>query len=89
MSRPEEQRLRALSLWWDGLAGPFPSRTALERDTDVDVAVVGAGFTGLWTAYYLLRAAPRTRVALLEREVAGFGASGMAIIESSSPSIPS
>jgi glycine/D-amino acid oxidase-like deaminating enzyme len=37
---------------------------------------VGAGYTGLWTAYYLLRTAPGTRVALLEREVAGFGASG-------------
>ena len=37
---------------------------------------MGAGYTGLWTAYYLLRAAPGTRVALLEREVAGFGASG-------------
>jgi glycine/D-amino acid oxidase-like deaminating enzyme len=40
------------------------------------VAVVGAGFTGLWTAYYILRAAPGTRVAILEKEVAGFGASG-------------
>jgi glycine/D-amino acid oxidase-like deaminating enzyme len=76
LSRPEEQRLRSLSLWWDGLPGPVPDRTALERDIDVDVAVVGAGFTGLWTAYYLLQAAPRARVALLEREVAGFGASG-------------
>ncbi len=40
------------------------------------MAVIGAGFTGLWTAYYLLRAAPGTRVAVLEKEVAGFGASG-------------
>jgi len=42
----------------------------------VDVAIVGAGYTGLWTAYYLRRADPGLRVALVEAEVAGFGASG-------------
>lgn len=72
----EELRLRALSLWWDALPGPVLTRAPLQSDIDVDVAVVGAGFTGLWTAYYLLRAAPGTRVALLESQVAGFGASG-------------
>ena len=72
----EERRLRALSLWWDGLPGPIRARAGLEASTDVDVAIVGAGFTGLWTAYYLLRASPGIRVAVLEKEVAGFGASG-------------
>ncbi len=48
----------------------------LAGDADVDVAVVGAGYTGLWTAYYLVRADPHLRVAVLEREVVGFGASG-------------
>jgi glycine/D-amino acid oxidase-like deaminating enzyme len=72
----DEVGLRSLSLWWDGLPGRLSPRAALDRDIDVDVAVVGAGFTGLWTAYYLLRAAPGTRVALLESQVAGFGASG-------------
>ena len=43
---------------------------------DVDVAIVGAGFTGLWTAYYLLERDPTLRIALLEKETAGFGASG-------------
>jgi glycine/D-amino acid oxidase-like deaminating enzyme len=76
LSTSEEQRLRSLSLWWDGLQGPFAARPALQRDIDIDVAVVGAGYTGLWATYYLLRAAPRTRVAVLEKEVAGFGASG-------------
>ncbi len=41
-----------------------------------DVAIVGAGYTGLWTAYYLLGADPSLRVALVEQEIAGFGASG-------------
>jgi len=42
----------------------------------VDVAIVGGGYTGLWTAYYLARADPSLRIAVLEREVVGFGASG-------------
>ena len=43
---------------------------------DADVVIVGAGFTGLWTAYYLKKADPHLRVVVLEREIAGFGASG-------------
>ena len=42
----------------------------------MDVAIVGAGFTGLWTAYYLATLDPSLRIAVLEAEVAGFGASG-------------
>lgn len=51
-------------------------REPLTGDTRADVAIVGAGFTGLWTAYYLLREDPSMRVAILEQETAGFGASG-------------
>jgi glycine/D-amino acid oxidase-like deaminating enzyme len=51
-------------------------RDRLHHDLRADVAVVGAGFTGLWTAYYLLRADPTLKVVVLERETAGFGASG-------------
>lgn len=40
------------------------------------MAIVGAGYTGLWTAYYLARAQPSLRIVVLERETAGFGASG-------------
>ena len=54
-------------------AGPAP---ALAGPTDVDVAIVGAGYTGLWTAYYLKKADPHLRVAVLEREIAGYGGSG-------------
>src|SRR5215211_7099493 len=45
-------------------------------DLDVEVAIVGAGYTGLWTAYYLAVADPTLRIAVLEAEIAGFGASG-------------
>lgn len=51
-------------------------RPKLPGDTDADVVVVGAGFTGLWTAYYLSLSDPSLRVVVGEREVAGFGASG-------------
>jgi glycine/D-amino acid oxidase-like deaminating enzyme len=68
---------RSRSLWLDGLADdPLVPRPALPGPVDADVAVVGAGYTGLWTAYYLRRADPGLRVVVLEREVAGFGASG-------------
>jgi glycine/D-amino acid oxidase-like deaminating enzyme len=68
---------RRRSLWLDLLDDdPLLPRPALPGRLEVDVAIVGAGYTGLWTAYYLRRADPRLRVAVLEREVAGFGASG-------------
>ena len=51
-------------------------REPLREPLEVDVAIVGAGYTGLWSAYYLKRAAPHLQIAVLEREVAGYGASG-------------
>ena len=47
-----------------------------QGDIDVDVAIVGGGFTGLSSAYHLKKAEPNLKVALLESEVIGFGASG-------------
>jgi glycine/D-amino acid oxidase-like deaminating enzyme len=64
-----------VSFWWRQLGLPS-RRPALEGDLSVDVAIVGAGYTGLWTAYYLARSDPSLRIALLEKEFAGFGASG-------------
>jgi glycine/D-amino acid oxidase-like deaminating enzyme len=51
-------------------------RTALPGNRDADVCIVGAGYTGLWTAYYLKQADPSLRIAVLEARFAGFGASG-------------
>lgn len=70
------EHYRRLSLWWDGLPDPLRMRAPLDGDIDVDVAVVGGGFTGLWTAYYLAEADPGLRIAVIERDVVGFGASG-------------
>ena len=69
---------RRLSYWWDSLpedlAGPV--RPPIASSTTADVAIVGAGYTGLWTAYYLAKADPTLRIVVLEAETAGFGASG-------------
>ncbi|KQR54619.1 FAD-dependent oxidoreductase [Leifsonia sp. Leaf336] len=70
---------RSVGFWFDSIAEAedgFRPRPALADDATVDVAIVGAGLTGLWTAYYLQEADPGLRILLLEREVAGFGASG-------------
>ncbi len=67
---------RRLSLWHDTVDDDLTPRPALAGDLDVDVAVVGAGYTGLWSAYYLAATDPSLRIAVLEAEVAGFGASG-------------
>jgi glycine/D-amino acid oxidase-like deaminating enzyme len=66
----------APSWWWADLGGLPAPRPALDGDREADVCIVGAGYTGLWTAYELLRADPSLSVVVLEREVAGFGASG-------------
>ena len=67
---------RPLSLWADTAGDPEPARPPLPGSTDVDVVIVGAGYTGLWTAYYLAAADPSLRIVVLEARTAGFGASG-------------
>jgi glycine/D-amino acid oxidase-like deaminating enzyme len=64
------------SFWFDSLTEPIVPRAPLGGDAEADVAIVGAGYTGLWTAYHLARLDPALRVVVVEREVAGFGASG-------------
>jgi glycine/D-amino acid oxidase-like deaminating enzyme len=61
--------------FWLG-ATPYRDNPPLEQDIRADVAIVGAGFTGLSTAWYLRRADPSLRVVVLESDVVGYGASG-------------
>ena len=67
-----------MSLWSDTLPAHLtgPVGAPLPGDRDADVAIVGAGFTGLWTAYALLRLDPALRITVVEAHTAGFGASG-------------
>lgn len=66
----------ARSLWLDGVVHDVTPRDQLPGDHACDVAIVGAGFGGLWTAYYLKAADPSLRVTVVEAEIAGFGAAG-------------
>ncbi len=67
---------RELSFWHESVPDDLTPRAPLPGDATADVAVVGGGLTGLWTAYYLLKTDPGLRVVVLEKEIAGFGASG-------------
>jgi len=75
LSAPDTSR-RALSFWHDTVPGSLDPRPALPGDQSADIAIVGAGYTGLWTAYYLKKADPALRIVVVEAEFAGFGASG-------------
>jgi len=65
-----------ISFWYADIGGVPGYRNGLPGNIDTDVCIVGAGFTGLWTAYYLKKADPSLRIAIVEKEFAGFGASG-------------
>ncbi len=65
-----------VSFWYADMGLPQTRRPALSGDTSVDVAIIGAGFTGLWTAWYLMKEKPDLKVLVIEKEFAGFGASG-------------
>ncbi len=76
LSQMQAPGYRSLSWWHESAPTEWTPRPSLPGDRDSDVAIVGAGFTGLWTAYYLAEADPSMRIAVVEAEVAGFGASG-------------
>ncbi|WP_327291720.1 NAD(P)/FAD-dependent oxidoreductase [Streptomyces sp. NBC_01198] len=64
-----------ISFWYAGTGIPMP-REPLPGDREADVVIVGGGYTGLWTAYYLKQAVPFLRITVLEARFCGYGASG-------------
>ena len=62
-----------ISFWYDTLPTPRPP---LDGDTTADVCIIGGGYTGLWTAWYLKQAQPDLDILIVEKSFAGFGASG-------------
>ncbi len=75
-SDDQTKNWRGVSLWMAGVDDPLTPRPALAGDITADIAIIGAGYTGLWTAYYLKTRAPELNIAVLEAQTAGFGASG-------------
>lgn len=66
----------ALRPVWHEAAAPEWSVERAPTKAEVDVAIVGGGFSGLWTAYYFSLARPDLSIAVLESNRVGFGASG-------------
>ncbi|WP_327269142.1 FAD-binding oxidoreductase [Streptomyces sp. NBC_01218] len=64
-----------ISFWFAQAGIPAP-REPLPGDTHADVCIVGGGYTGLWTAYYLKKAVPFLHITVLEAAFCGYGASG-------------
>ncbi|TDU03601.1 glycine/D-amino acid oxidase-like deaminating enzyme [Streptomyces sp. 846.5] len=64
-----------VSFWYSTIGLPTP-RSPLDGSAEADVCIVGGGYTGLWTAYYLKKADPGLRVTVLEQRFCGYGASG-------------
>lgn len=62
--------------WLANSGDELTPRAPLAGDVEVDVAILGGGFSGLWTAYHLLRKEPSLEVLIVEREICGYGASG-------------
>ena len=65
-----------VSFWYEALGGVPRYRAPLPGDLEADVCIIGAGYTGLWSAYYLTERDPGLRIVIVEKEFAGFGGSG-------------
>ncbi|WP_327296795.1 MULTISPECIES: FAD-dependent oxidoreductase [unclassified Streptomyces] len=64
-----------ISFWYADRGTPL-AREPLPGDASTDVVIVGGGYTGLWTAYYLKKAVPFLNITVLEARFCGYGASG-------------
>ncbi|MEX2246544.1 MAG: FAD-dependent oxidoreductase, partial [Dehalococcoidia bacterium] len=77
LSRPA---LGAQRSWWLkealGAEGEVTPAPPLSGEAEADVAIVGGGYTGMWTAYFLTERAPGARIVLLEQDICGGGPSG-------------
>jgi glycine/D-amino acid oxidase-like deaminating enzyme len=72
---PVPDRIGDVSFWYADIGLPA-RRPALPGDVQADICIIGAGYTGLWSAWYLKAADPSLRIVVVEKDFAGFGASG-------------
>jgi glycine/D-amino acid oxidase-like deaminating enzyme len=69
-------RLSARSWWLDEAGGVDDPAPPLSGDVACDVAIVGGGYTGMWTAWHVSQLAPEAKVVVLEGDICGHGPSG-------------
>ncbi|MSO26012.1 MAG: FAD-dependent oxidoreductase, partial [Candidatus Nanopelagicaceae bacterium] len=62
------------SLWRGEEA--ITSRKSVSSNNSFDIAIIGGGFSGLWSAYHLKKIQPSLTIAIFEQNYVGFGASG-------------
>ena len=62
--------------WWLEEAGMPDAQPPLAGDVDADVVVVGGGYTGMWTAWFVSELEPEARIVVLEADRCGTGPSG-------------
>ena len=72
---------RTTALWLDRLDPPVVARPGLDCHLTVDVAIVGGGYSGLWTAYYLRRLDPGLRIAVEHHRALGFTADEIRLLD--------
>lgn len=76
MRQTQPNTIGDVSFWYADIGLPQTCRPAISANTAADVAIIGAGYTGLWTAYYLKQAQPDLNIVIIDKNFAGFGASG-------------
>jgi ribulose 1,5-bisphosphate synthetase/thiazole synthase len=64
-------RVGDVSFWYQDIGLPDDIRSSLGGNRDIDVAIVGAGYSGLWSAYYLKKANPKLNIIVVEKEFSG------------------
>ena len=64
------------SLWAESSVALSARESPQGLSSDGDLVIIGGGFSGLWTAYYLAKAEPSRSITIIEAEHIGFGASG-------------
>jgi glycine/D-amino acid oxidase-like deaminating enzyme len=62
--------------WWQEQAGEVPQEPPLHGQVEADVAIVGGGYTGMWTAWFVKELEPQAQVVILEADRCGAGPSG-------------
>lgn len=64
------------SCYWHSSLPDRKVSESLRKDCSTQFAILGAGFTGLWTAHFIKKLAPESDITVVEQGVCGFGASG-------------